>query len=107
MVLHRRLEEETRRGGDLVVCRRSAAPTNLFALPVVLDLTPGNSDSSRDRFPLQGRTWPGVQDLWRIATDLDQWKILSADVQSVLLAKNPLLLNKMRGELLLLRIAWR
>ncbi|CAM0954718.1 unnamed protein product [Alopecurus aequalis] len=44
VALHRRLQEETRRGdGDFVICRRGAAPPRpLF--PVVLDLPPGNGD---------------------------------------------------------------
>ena len=43
VALHRKLGEETRRGGDFVLCRRRAAPPRpLF--PVVLDLPPGNAD---------------------------------------------------------------
>ena len=60
----------------------------------------------RNEMCFQGKTWPGVKDVWRrVAVDLEQWKVLSKDAVSQLLARNALLLNKKRGELL--RIAWR
>jgi hypothetical protein len=43
VALHRRLAEETRHGGDFVICRRSAVPPRTL-YPVVLDLPPGNAD---------------------------------------------------------------
>ena len=59
----------------------------------------------RNDLCFQGMVWPGVQEVWRrIASELEQWRILSKDATSALLSRNILLLNKMRGELL--RIAW-
>jgi hypothetical protein len=54
----------------------------------------------------QGKTWPGVQDMFRrIAGDLDRWKILSKDANAELLAEKALLVDKRRKDML--RIAWR
>jgi hypothetical protein len=54
----------------------------------------------------QGKTWPGLQDLFRrIAGDLVRWKILSKDANAELLAEKALLADKRRKDML--RIAWR
>jgi hypothetical protein len=46
-----------------------------------------------------GKTWPGVQDLWRrISVDLEQWKILSKDaVSSILMEKSSAARQKTKG----------
>jgi hypothetical protein len=60
----------------------------------------------RNDMYFQGKTWPGVQDLFRrIAGDLDRWKILSKDANAVLLAEKAFLVDKRRKDML--RIAWR
>jgi hypothetical protein len=59
----------------------------------------------RNALCFQGRTWPGVQEIWgRIASDLGQWRILSKDAASVILVEKARLLDVKRRELL--RIAW-
>jgi hypothetical protein len=53
----------------------------------------------------QGKTWPGVQEIWRrVALDLDQWRILSKDAASTILMEKARLLDVKQRELL--RIAW-
>ena len=59
----------------------------------------------RNDMCFQGKTWPGVKDIWRrVAVDLEQWRILSKDAVSELLARSALVLNKKRGDVM--RIAW-
>ena len=60
----------------------------------------------RNDMCFQGKTWPGVKDIWRrVAAYLELWKVLSKGATSELLARNARLLNKKRGEVM--RIAWR
>jgi hypothetical protein len=59
----------------------------------------------RNSLCFQGKTWPGVQEIWRrVASDLDQWRILSKDAVSTILVEKARLLDVKRRELL--RIAW-
>lgn len=60
----------------------------------------------RSEFCFQGRSWRSVKCiLAKLDIYLNQWKILFADAQAVLLRECIRLLNRRRGELL--RIAWR
>ena len=78
---------------------------NFFALNTTCTAALWSLWKLRNDMCFQGKAWPGVKDIWRrMVLELDQWKVLSEDAVTDLLARNVLLLNKKRGELL--RIAW-